>query len=1022
MSLIKDYFELTKDYREKYGDRTILFMQVGAFFEVYGLKKDEIIDNSYSELYIFSKICELSVSSKHFKYDNKEVMMAGFRDYSIDKYLEKMKNNGFTIAVHAQDKNEKNTTRSCVGIFSPGTSFMDNNDNMEETKNTTNNLMCIWLKKSNSISKFISSINSNIIVGITITDIYTGKIYVNELELDSYHNPSSFDPLEQLVHVYNPVECIIVHNYKDYSKIDDIKQYIRINSKKIYIIPLTPEDDEIDIATHKKGMFIKEACNSEIETYQEEVVNKYFNVESYEVMNDILGDKTIALQSLVFLLEFIHQHNPKLLKNLHIPELITRNDKCFLENRSLEQLNILSTGDNLSRKYSLYSIFNLCKTPMGKRLFNNLLLNPITNEDELNNSYEKIEECYKINYDKIVEKELMNINDLDKIKRKLSLIMCNPNDFYILYMNMNSIVTMLNNLKDYEYINNIVDMNKNIKKAENIINFINYHLIIDNCRTKYNVLGDCEFITERWEQGIIQKDVFHEYDKILETKIESRIELQEFVNTLSKMIENNDTRKKKSTQYIKIHTTNVTGMFLLLTSKRSEVLKKELSKLDTIDIQYKSPISGNNKTLTIDVNEIEFKKYATKSEVCISHPKIDKLIKQILKTNDNFNEILKDSYTTIQYKFIEDHENELHTISKVVSELDILFCKINSVRIFNLTKPSIKNNQENISYFKMKKARHILIENMNQNELYISNDVELGTEDTQGILLFGTNAVGKTSLIKSIGINIILAQCGFYVPCESLEYYPYEYIFTRIIGNDNIYKGLSTFAVEMSELRTILKKSNKNSLILGDELCSGTENDSAISIFMTSLDKLYNDNSSFIFATHFHEITNLEELKQLTNIKLKHMKVSYDAKEDRLKYDRLLCDGSGEPVYGLEVCKSLNMEQDFITKCYNIRNKYSKHIRMKSILSCDRSTYNKNVIKYVCEICKEDFATEVHHLQYQQDASDETNYITNNNMVFNKNHKANLISICDKCHDDIHKYHKRFKKTKNNNNIELEEI
>ncbi len=121
MSLIKDYFELTKDYREKYGDRTILFMQVGAFFEVYGLKKDEIIDNSYSELYIFSKICELSVSSKHFKYDNKEVMMAGFRDYSIDKYLEKMKNNGFTIAVHAQDKNEKNTTRSCVGIFSPGT-------------------------------------------------------------------------------------------------------------------------------------------------------------------------------------------------------------------------------------------------------------------------------------------------------------------------------------------------------------------------------------------------------------------------------------------------------------------------------------------------------------------------------------------------------------------------------------------------------------------------------------------------------------------------------------------------------------------------------------------------------------------------------------------------------------------------------------------------------------------------------------------------------------------------------------
>ena len=168
-----------------------------------------------------------------------------------------------------------------------------------------------------------------------------------------------------------------------------------------------------------------------------------------------------------------------------------------------------------------------------------------------------------------------------------------------------------------------------------------------------------------------------------------------------------------------------------------------------------------------------------------------------------------------------------------------------------------------------------------------------------GILLFGTNAVGKTSFIKSLGISVIMAQAGLYVPVSQMKYYPYEYIFTRILGNDNIFKGLSTFAVEMSELRVILNKANKNSLILGDELCSGTENESAMSIFVSSLEKLYQKNTSFIFATHFHEIVDYDEIKNMDKLHCKHMRVKYNKEMKRLEYDRKLCDGSGEPIYGL---------------------------------------------------------------------------------------------------------------------------
>ena len=108
--------------------------------------------------------------------------------------------------------------------------------------------------------------------------------------------------------------------------------------------------------------------------------------------------------------------------------------------------------------------------------------------------------------------------------------------------------------------------------------------------------------------------------------------------------------------------------------------------------------------------------------------------------------------------------------------------------------------------------------------------------------------IGKTSFIRAVGISIVMAQAGLYVPCSSFFYKPYDKIFTRILGNDNLFKGLSTFAVEISELRTILTLSDENSIVIGDELCSGTESDSA-EVFYGRVEWLHNSKSTFMFAT-----------------------------------------------------------------------------------------------------------------------------------------------------------------------------
>jgi DNA mismatch repair protein MutS len=352
---------------------------------------------------------------------------------------------------------------------------------------------------------------------------------------------------------------------------------------------------------------------------------------------------------------------------------------------------------------------------------------------------------------------------------------------------------------------------------------------------------------------------------------------------------------------------------------------------------------------------------------------------------------------------------------------------------YNYCKPEIVSDtatattttSSNKSFVRATDLRHCLIEKIQQTELYVANDINIGDANksvniVDGILLYGTNAVGKTSFIRALGISVIMAQAGLYVPASSYKFKPYKYIFTRILGNDNLFKGLSTFAVEMSELRTILRLANNNSLVLGDELCSGTESISAVSIFVAGVQKMASVGCTFIFATHLHEIIDYEEITALHNVGLKHMSVVYDKERDALIYNRKLQDGAGTSMYGLEVCKSLNLPQDFLDNAHNIRMKY--HPKMGSILEHKSSHYNASHIKGgLCEKCNMHMAIDVHHLLFQNEA-DKSGIIKKKGLLFNKNEKANLMNLCELCHNEVHKTNTKLKKTKSTKGIILEEV
>jgi len=241
---------------------------------------------------------------------------------------------------------------------------------------------------------------------------------------------------------------------------------------------------------------------------------------------------------------------------------------------------------------------------------------------------------------------------------------------------------------------------------------------------------------------------------------------------------------------------------------------------------------------------------------------------------------------------------------------------------------------------------------------------------------------------------------GYFVPCEHMLYKTYHNLYTRISGSDNLYKNLSSFGVEMTELDTIMRRTGKNSLVLSDELCRGTETDSAMIIVLGMIEKLVKSRTSFISATHLHELSQMDRIKNKKSVGIYHIHIDYDNVNHKLIYTRELREGPGLNFYGLLVAKCIIQDNDFI--------KYTDEIKKEimgdtSIVSKKSSNYNSKVYMTECEVCHKkpkvgEKPLETHHIREQ--------YKAINNIVdgINKNEERNLVVLCTKCHDMTERY------------------
>lgn len=695
-----------------------------------------------------------------------------------------------------------------------------------------------------------------------------------------------------------------------------------------------------NVHTHYYTEYYKDYSKA---SFQNEYLAKIYTnntlLSTLEFLN--LENKISSTISFMLLLDFIYKHNETMLTNLDIPDIY---DECNYLIYTMDQLDLFEDTRNKTKgKYKcVFDVINKTLTSIGKRYLKDTLLFPIINKEVLQEKYNLIENIQKLPEKTIIyiQKCLSEISDIERLHRKMSIGTLSPLDFQTLDISYKAVLKIADVLKLISFPK-AQELGEFMKKYNNVFTF-----------------------NESLRESLFQENIFPELDNLCKTKTELYSVLKELAEKYSLLI-NSDPG------LIKIGSTDKEGYYLTTTNTRANLLKKELKSNQIMYLSNKSGVKITSK----EIQKISESLIQVQAEITT-------------KTNEIYIKTIKEMY--------KEYSDTMSCSVKYIGYVDTSISNYTVSIMYSYSKPEITESSVDRGFLDIEGLRHPLVERINETTRYTPNNVSINQE---GIILYGLNFAGKSTLIKSIGLAVILAQAGMYVPCEKMVFSPFQNVITRLQGNDNILKGQSSFVVEMLELRNILKNANSNTLIIMDELCRGTESVSANAIVATSVLELAKKRCNFILATHLRFLAEYQPILQTDNIKIMSLSVKFE--NDTIIFDRKLKDEMCTELYGIEVCKFLGMESGFIEKTLEIRDKITG--KKKSVLSTKKSKYNSKKIVDCCEICKyfptnsSQLPLDVHHINFQCNADSKGIIET-----FHKNDLHNLVVLCKKCHQAVH--------------------
>jgi len=936
------YFELQKYFEKKYGLNTLVFIEIGSFFEIYEVNNEALKVGKAKEI---AELLNIQLTRKNKSILENSIqnpLLAGVPTVSIERYLARLINaKKYTIVLVKQKGEVPNIKRYVSNIISPGTNFE------YQTESEESNIVSLNIDKNNDVYS----------VGYAAIDVTTGKTIVNEIHSHREDKTYALDELFNLLQTYNTAEVIISIKSNDIER-EWLSSYLELSQFH--------------------ASYNEKSCKIE---YQNELFSKVYEINSFLSAIEFLDLERYpyTTEALAVLIEFIIEHDEAIIGKMNRPLFLGGGRYLYLGNNALEQLSVISKDKS---EVTLLKLMDKTSTAFGKRLLKERLLSPLIDKNLLEERFDLSEKLMPLS--DLFETHLKNIYDLERILRRIKLKKLHPVELTYIDMSLDAILKLLGESKK----SGVVFEEKLISEVKEFQSYLKQTFNLDIC---------AKFRIEQIVENLFKEGVYPLIDTLLERQKGELDKLESVRKHIDKLFEKEKLSKSTTNSFSELKYLESEGYTINLTRNRFNLIEKELK----------------SSFITIDKKHYFFKDFHYK------------LLKSSVKINANLFEEITQNFESSQIKLIslvkERYSESLLSLEnrfshlfdeliRLIANIDVAISNAKCSKLMKLSRPHLI---EKGSTFEAIELRHPIIEANEQRGIYVPNDIYLGGEietkhnhitlsasdgkSVNGVLLYGINSSGKSSLMKSIGLSIILAQAGFFVPAKELTLGLYDKLFTRIVSGDNLYKGLSTFAIEMMELKNIFNRATKDSLVLGDEISQGTETQSGLAIVAGAILKLLELKSTFIFATHLHQLKNIEPLQNMDSLVFLHLGVKYSEENDTLIYNRKLQLGMGSSLYGLEFAKSLHIDEKFLKNAYNIRKKLmGKESELKSITKQKRTRYNSNLYVTQCALCEE-MVEEVHHIQPQEMANDSgmIGYI-------NKNHKYNLIPLCKRHHKMVH--------------------
>ena len=592
-----------------------------------------------------------------------------------------------------------------------------------------------------------------------------------------------------------------------------------------------------------------------------EFLKEYFGVVSLESFG--LMGKDYCIETSAMILEYVLD----LQKYNEIPvnkiSYINKDLYAELNLSTQKNLELIENPKEKSSHGTLLWVLDECKTSMGSRKLKEFIKNPLLNKEEI------------LLRQKHVEYFLDEIIIREEIKDKLK-------DVYDIERLIGKIILGTENGRD------LISLKKSLRSAKKIGEILGENIVkidlplMDKLYKKIDdtIIEEAPFSIR--EGGMIKSGVNEELD-----------DLHNISNTGKDFIIDIETKEKEKTgiKTLKVKYNKVFGYFIEITNNNLHLVPADYIRKQTL--------SNAERYITEELKIYE-------SKILNAKDKIEGLEYEIFKTLSNE---------------IREYKKELQNLASNLSYLDVII-SFATVAIKNsYVKPTFNEN----NYIHIKEGRHPIVEKLIGEENFVKNDIVLDDKE-RIIILTGPNMAGKSTYMKGIALIILMAQIGSFVPATEANIEVVDKIFTRVGASDDLISGQSTFMVEMSEVANIINNATEKSFIILDEVGRGTSTFDGISI-ATSITEYINKNikAKTIFATHYHELTDLEEkLEYVVNYRIE---VKETDKE--VIFLREIVRGGADKSYGIEVAKLAGLPREILLNSEKILNKLQEKERNK---------------------------------------------------------------------------------------------